>query len=133
MNPLTLGRTIVGTLLAIVLSGAALSFGPEPHSFGESLGMMAILGGPGFLLLGFLLARHVARQEGRTLKFRGTVMWIGIGLGALNLLATSVVFAPFIGWWSLFLWILFLPAALAGGVGLGLGCLLGDGRGEVEE
>jgi hypothetical protein len=121
-------RVIAGTLLAILLSGTALWLGPEPHSFAESLGIMAFLGGPFFFILAIYLARHTAEQQERNQLARAALVPMGMGLVSVLLLTAAVVLLPALGLWSFaLLFLLFLPS-LAGGAGLGLGCLIGTRR-----
>lgn len=115
---MTARRVIVGTLLAILLSGTALWLGPERHKFLESVGSTAILGGPVFLILGILLARTPV--EGPALVFLGTAF------SALALLGIMLVLAPALLWWSFAFFMYFFMPALAGGAGLGLGCWIGS-------
>jgi len=121
-------RVIVGTLLAILLSGTAFWLGPEPHSFAESIGGMAMLGGPFFFIFAIYLARHTALQEERNRLSRAALIPMGMGLTSVILLTATVVLLPVLGLWSFaFLFLFFLPS-LAGGAGLGLGCLIGTRR-----
>ena len=126
MNVLTLVRTAAATILAIVLSGVALHLGPEPHSITESIGITGILGGPGFLILGYRLAKYAAEQREKSRKFRATLVPLGMALGLLNMIAVLLLAVPFITWWALVLPVMFFFPALAGGAGLGLGCMIGD-------
>lgn len=114
---MTATRVIFGTLLAIFLSGTALWLGPERHTFWESVGSMAIPGGPVFLVLGILLTRD--RVEGVALVF------LSMALSALALLGITLVLAPVLLWWSFAFFMYFFLPALAGGAGLGLGCWIG--------
>jgi hypothetical protein len=117
-------RTIAGTLLAVGISGAALSLGAEPHSFAESLGIMATLGGPGYLALAVFLARFAERPENA--RMGAFLIPLGMALGMVNLLGIVAVLTPFLGLYALaMLMMLFIPV-LAGGAGLGWGCLLGS-------
>jgi len=125
----TAKRVIVGTLLAIVLSGAAVWVGPEPHSFGESVGLMALLGGPFFFIFAIYLARHTAEQEERNELHRAMPVFLGMSLTTLMLLLAVVVLLPVLKFWSLAIFILLFLPSLAGGAGLGLGCLIGTRRG----
>jgi len=121
-------RVIVGTVLAILLSGAALWLGPEHHSFAESLGTMAVFGGPFFFIFGIYLALHTARQEERNQLTRAVLVPLGMGLTTVMLLTAVIVLLPVLKVWSLAILIrLFIPS-LAGGAGLGLGCLIGTRR-----
>jgi hypothetical protein len=128
MRGLTAVRSIAGTLLAVLLSGASLSVGLEPHTFAESLGIMAILGTPGYLILGVRLARFVDRQEEAGWKSRAAVVLRGMGFGIVNLLAIMLVLGPFIGGYILVLMVLLLVPLVVGGAGLGIGCLIGSER-----
>ena len=126
---MTTVRVIVGTLLAILLSAIAFALGIERHPFGESLGIMAILGGPVFFILAIYLARHTARQEERNQLSRAAVVPMSMGLASLMLLTAVVVLTPALGLWSFAIFILLFIPSLAGGAGLGLGCLIGARRG----
>jgi hypothetical protein len=114
-----------GTLLGTVFAAAALSAGPEPHSFWESLGIMGILAAPGNLLLGLRLARQVDRERPLTRTRSLAVVLQGAALGLANLLALGLLAAPFAGAYVIMLLTLFFVPMLLGGAGLGIGCLFG--------
>jgi hypothetical protein len=117
-------RAIVGTLLAVVASGAVFHLGQERHSFAESVGSMGLLGGPGFLILSILLARDVARREAEGVRIRAGLVPMGMALSLLNLGGISLVTAPFAGMYALAIPVMFFLPVIAGGAGLGLGCLI---------
>lgn len=117
---MTARRVIVGTLLAVLLSGTALWLGPERHTFWESVGSMAILGGPIFLVVGILLARDGV--EGPVLVF------LGMALSGLALLGITLVLTPILLWWAFAFFMYFFLPALAGGAGLGFGFWIGGRR-----
>jgi hypothetical protein len=118
-------RVGVGAVLGTALGAAALSAGPEPHSYAESLGIMGILAAPEYFLLGFALARQVERQRPLTRKQFFAVVLQGAALGLVNLLVEGLVLVPFVGAYMIMLVTLFFVPILVGGAGLGMGCLFG--------
>jgi hypothetical protein len=114
---MTARRVIAGTLLAILLSGTAMWLGPEPEKFWESIGSMALLGGPVFLVLGILLARGGVKGPG--------LVFLGMALSVLALLGILLVLTPVLRWWAFVFFMYFFLPALAGGAGLGLGLWIG--------
>ena len=129
----TARRTVLGTLLAILLSTGAQAFSMETNlrtnSFPELLLCLALLGGPGFAAGAFMVSRFVAEQEqdpGPRWGLRLRILCRGITAALANLVALSLLSSFFAGLWGLFgVFIIFFWAAIAGGVGLGWGCQLG--------
>jgi len=131
-------RTVLGTTLAILLSAATLGTedGLRGSSFEERLLIAAIVGGPGFLVGGLSLTLLVDVQEAASTcpgVIRLTALLLGIAFGAMNILLATFVAGLLLGPFGLLATPLLVPgAALAGGVGLGLGSQIGIGRGATE-
>jgi hypothetical protein len=124
-------RAVLGAALAILLSAAALGAeaGLRDLPFLERLLATAIVGGPGFLIGGFALALGVGLQEDVSMgpwSIRLSALIIGIALGAANIVLGTFVAAILLGPFGLLATpLLSSGAALAGGLGLGLGTPIG--------
>jgi hypothetical protein len=118
-------RAGIGAVLGAALGAAALSVGPERHSYAESLATMGLVAAPGYLLMGLRLARQVERERPLTRTQSFAVVLQGAALGLVNLLAVGLLLAPFAGAYVIMLVTLFFVPMLVGGAGLGIGCLFG--------
>ena len=129
-------RSVLASALAVVLGAAALGAGPRAGfpsaGFGERLLWTALLGGPGFLIGGLVLAILVDVQEAASTGpwvIRLTTLIFGVAFGVANLLFATFVAGFLLGPFGMLAVPLLPPAAAAvGGVGLGLGSQLGIRR-----
>jgi hypothetical protein len=119
-------RTVLGAGLAVVLGAAAM---PPSTPFGERLLAAALIGGPGFVVGGLALAYVVDVQECASMSpwtIRLTTLLLGVAFGALNILLAAFVGVILLGpFWGLGAPMILRGAAVAGGVGLGLGAQIG--------
>lgn len=134
---MTILRMVLSLLLAVVLAAVTLGFDPklglESTPFSALLLISAIIGGPGFLIGGLILAYFVAAQEGGSMGpwiLRPATLLLGIALGAANVILATFLLALTMGPLGLLVLPLAFPrAAVVGGVGLGLGAQIGMRRG----
>jgi len=124
-------RIVLGAGLAVVLTAAVLGVEDtfRDTSFVERLLTSIFVGGPGFLVGGVALAFLVDVQEaGSTCPWviRLTALLLGVAFGALNILLAALVGVILLGpFWGRGAPLIFRAAAVAGGVGLGIGAQLG--------
>jgi hypothetical protein len=133
---MTLRRTVLSWALAGVLGAVGMHLEPQFASapwkiLGATL-LTAILGAPAFLPLGFWLARFVAEREPSTdpgrLRLVAMIRGIATGAGGFSLLSIFYGLLSQESWLFRGLPLLYPIAAVASGIGLGLGSLIGIGR-----
>ena len=118
-------RVGTGTYLGIVLATLVWVLGVERQAPLVTLGNMAVLAGPGFLIFGVALVRWIDRQEPLTWARRLEAALRGMLAGVAILVILFLLAAPFIGAYVLWLAIKFFVPLLAGGLAMGLGCQVG--------
>jgi hypothetical protein len=121
-------RVIAGALLGVLLATGTWVVGIESRGALGSLGVIALLSGPGFLALGVALSLWLYGEGTPTRERRLSAMLLGMAGSASTLLGLTLVASLVIGVYALLFAYKLVVPALAGGLGVGLGCQIGPGR-----
>jgi hypothetical protein len=120
-------RVLAGVLLGILLATLAWIVGVERQGALASLGAIALLCGPGFLLLGIALTIWLYGEGRPSRERRLTALLLGVAGSVSSLFGLMLVSSLFIGVYALLVATKMVVPALAGGLGVGLGVQLGRG------
>jgi hypothetical protein len=121
-------RVIAGTVLGVLLATGTWVVGFECRGALASLGMIALVIGPGFLALGVALSLWLYGEGKPTRQRRLTALLLGMAGSASTLLGLTLVASLVIGVYALLFAYKLVVPALAGGLGVGLGCQIGPRR-----